>query len=79
MRNGFQGFCLLMKLLRKAHIKILERLLMLSIKILAAVNDGNIGESYVLSAIYAFEISDFKNEIVSNLMYFYTIKFCVFL
>lgn len=48
MRNRFHGFCLLMELLRKAHIKVLERLLMLRIKILVAVSDGNIGENHIL-------------------------------
>jgi len=46
-RNGFYGFCLLIELLRKAYIKLLEHLLMLRIKIMVAMSDGNIGESHV--------------------------------
>lgn len=79
MRNGFSGFCLLMKLPRKVHIKILERLLMLGIKILAVLNDGNIGESHVSHINYCLcqehlKFQMFKNEIVNNLVYFFTIK-----
>lgn len=76
MRNGFHGFCLLMGLLRKAHIKVLERLLMFRIKILAKVSEGNIGESHV-SRINCYFCQEylkfhmFRNEIIHNSMYIF--------
>lgn len=79
MRNGFQGFCLLIELLRKAHLKFLERLLTLRIKIMVAVSDGNIGEShvsYINCYLYRehLKFQTFKDKIVHNLIYFNTMN-----